>query len=482
MRCIIRNIHNVDGITESIVRELDANFHIEKAIILDVDNGGKKDGKIEYRTLSLAMKHCSLELEKCSAAISRSILDGMLPYKSMAMHMMMRESHYDIYSYHYLEEVYYKHVRYWNDLLDTKRIDFALFLVTPHHAGEYILYALARIKKIPVAILAPITPAGHFVMGTSIENVGYPIEEIYKSGDCGGELNKDFSAFVNRVIASNTFSVKEKTKIKVDTKNTVFSFSSNSLLLRRMLKVPIIRFTKRYAENRDFYLREQKRLTALTFRSLRYEKKMDHIKDYQKVSQAPDWSDKYIYFALQQTPEETTMPRAGEYKNQILSIRTLARAATLNGLKVYVKEHWVQEHRDPGFYQEIKNIQGVTLIDLDVNAGELMDHALAVSTQTGTCIIEAILKEKPVLYFGEGQPFKGAPGAIRIDDEIQASNVIKDILCGKIRFSQEAALRYMKALELGCICGYVDSLAEVTAQYNKDESVRKIIEFIKTII
>ena len=481
MRCVIRNIHNVDGITESVIHGLDTDLHLEKAIILDMDNNGSEDDKIEYKPLSLAMQHNSLELEKCDAAVSRHVLDGMLPYKSMAMHLMMRESHYDIYSYHYLEEVYYKHVRYWNDLLDTERIDFVLFLVTPHHIGEYVLYALAKVKKIRVAIFTPITPVGHFVMGTSIENLGYPVEEVYKSGNLQGELNEDFAAFANRVIASSTFSAKEKIEIKTATKNTVFSFSSYPLLIRRMLKVAVVKFAGRYKEHRDFYLKEQKRLAALTFQSLKYEKEMDHIKDYQKLSKAPDWSDKYIYFALQQTPEETTMPRAGEYKNQILSIRTLAKAANKNGLKVYVKEHWVQGHRDPGFYQEINNIEGVMLVDLEVNAGDLIDHAQAVSTQTGTCIIEAMLKGKHCLFFGEGQPFKGAPGAVRIDDEIQADNVIQDILCGKNTFSREEALRYMKALELGCVRGYVDSLAEVTTQYDRDESARKIVEFIKTL-
>lgn len=481
MRCIIRNIHNVDGITERVIRGLDTELHLEKAIILDIDKSGREGGKIEYKPLRLAMQHNSLELEACDAAVSRHILDGMLPYKSMALHLMMRESHYDIYSYHYLEEVYYKHVRYWNHLLDTEGIDFVLFLVTPHHIGEYVLYALAEIKKIQTAIFTPITPVGHFVMGTSIENLGYPVEELYKSGDLRGELKEDFAAFVSRALESDIFSAKEKVEITTATKNTVFSFSSYSLLIRRILKIAVVKFAGRYKEHRDFYLKEQKRLAALTVQSLRYEKKMDHIKEYQKLSKAPDWSDRYIYFALQQTPEETTMPRAGEYKNQILSIRTLAKAANKNGLKVYVKEHWVQGHRDPGFYQEINNIEGVMLVNLEISAGALIDHAQAVSTQTGTCIIEAMLKGKHCLFFGEGQPFKGAPGAVRIDDEIQADHVIQDILCGKSTFSREDALRYMKALDRGSICGYVDSLAEVTAQYDRDESAGKIVEFTKTL-
>lgn len=481
MRCIIRNIHDRDGITDEILSQLEKKFALERAIVLDVEKSEKRDEKLEYKPLRLAMCHNCIEFLEMEGDIPRFILEGMLPYKAMAMHMLMRESHYDIYSFHYLEQVYYRHVKYWNNLLEKERIDFLLYLVTPHHAGEYILYALAKVRKIPTALFAPITPIGHFVSGTSIENVGYTIEKIYKEGITERKLGEDFSAFVDRVDNASTFTAKEKKAIQLDTKKAVFSYNSSMQFWRRLLKVPYIKFSPKYKNHRDFYLQEQCRLTKLTWDTIRYERKMDHLADYEKIAVEPDWNEKFIYFSLQQTPEETTMPRAGEYKNQMLSIETLACAASALGLKVYVKEHWVQPHREPGFYKELSEIPGVTLINLEVPAAELIHYAIAVSTQTGTCILEAMLMQKCTLYFGEGQPFKGAPGAIKVDDSKQAQKVIADILNKTISVSKREAMNYMQAMEQACICSYVDLLSETTRQYDKKETAKKIVAFIQTL-
>ena len=112
MRCIIRNIHDRDGITDEILSQLEKKFALERAIVLDVEKSEKRDEKLEYKPLRLAMCHNCIEFLEMEGDIPRFILEGMLPYKAMAMHMLMRESHYDIYSFHYLEQVYYRCLLY----------------------------------------------------------------------------------------------------------------------------------------------------------------------------------------------------------------------------------------------------------------------------------------------------------------------------------------------------------------------------------
>lgn len=53
---------------------------------------------------------------------------------------------------------------------------------------------------------------------------------------------------------------------------------------RRLLKVPYIKFSPKYKNHRDFYLQEQCRLTKLTWDTIRYERKMDHLADYEKIA------------------------------------------------------------------------------------------------------------------------------------------------------------------------------------------------------
>ena len=45
MRCIIRNIHDRDGITDEILSQLEKKFALERAIVLDVEKSEKRDEK-----------------------------------------------------------------------------------------------------------------------------------------------------------------------------------------------------------------------------------------------------------------------------------------------------------------------------------------------------------------------------------------------------------------------------------------------------
>ena len=122
---------------------------------------------------------------------------------------------------------------------------------------------------------------------------------------------------------------------------------------------------------------------SYTIKAKKHEKHMDHLDDYRKLAEMPDFGEKYIYFPLQMTPEASTMPLAGEFKNQLLSIELLASAAEKFGLTVYVKEHWVQHNREAGFYKYLYNIKNVKLISLDANSLELTENSEIVASQTG---------------------------------------------------------------------------------------------------
>ena len=43
MRCIIRNIHDRDGITDEILSQLEKKFALERAIVLDVEKSEKRE-------------------------------------------------------------------------------------------------------------------------------------------------------------------------------------------------------------------------------------------------------------------------------------------------------------------------------------------------------------------------------------------------------------------------------------------------------
>ncbi|WP_294240088.1 hypothetical protein [Pseudobutyrivibrio sp.] len=138
-------------------------------------------GDIEYKRHRALNSHDCLEFHQDIPPIDGELLERLLPYKETAMHIMCRELHYDIYERRYLEKVFYKSLRYWNNEIEKNRINLVIFMVMPHLCGDYILYSLCRVKNIKTVMLYPQLAnkgIGYFI-GSTIENIGESIATRY---------------------------------------------------------------------------------------------------------------------------------------------------------------------------------------------------------------------------------------------------------------------------------------------------------------
>lgn len=108
----------------------------------------------------------------------------------------------------------------------------------------------------------------------------------------------------------------------------------------------------------------------------------------------------FIYFPLHVQPEFTTDVRAPSLTNQIAVIENISRSVPITH-HVIVKEHpGMSGDRKPSYYQQLKSLHNVRLISRSVDSHELIKHADAVVTITGSTAWEAILYEKPVIALG----------------------------------------------------------------------------------
>lgn len=109
---------------------------------------------------------------------------------------------------------------------------------------------------------------------------------------------------------------------------------------------------------------------------------------------------KYVLYPLHVQPEASTLVQAPFYLDQVALIDDIARSLPV-GYRLYVKEHGASRGRRPlGFYQRIKSILGVHLLDPDEPTFELIQNAAAVVVITGTMGWEGALLKKPVVTFG----------------------------------------------------------------------------------
>lgn len=372
-------------------------------------------------------------------ALDKELLEKMLPFESMAIHICAREP-YPIGDYYIAKKIYYNHLRYWNYVFDKYSINFCYFNDVPHVGGKYVAYALAKVKKIPTLMLATAPPfIGRYVYGSDIETIGKAIEERYKeikTQEISFKLDERYSSYIE--LFSKGIDNIKKTNNPGQDKNTKREqrYKKKMLLgemsgLKLYLKTPKSKIHLILKELRGEFSVNRKIENML----LAY--KVDSIigfkrhlamtlEKYNRIAEKADFSKKYIYFALQLTPEASTLPRAGVFAEQYNSIRLLAKCAEKNGLLVYVKEHYVQPLRSALFYEELRRIKNVRLIKTTESTYDIINNSVGVATQTGSCIMEGTLFKKPVYVFSSGYVWKGLPGVFEIESELQGERIIRE--------------------------------------------------------
>ncbi|CAN5368919.1 hypothetical protein BH23GEM2_BH23GEM2_21290 [soil metagenome] len=113
--------------------------------------------------------------------------------------------------------------------------------------------------------------------------------------------------------------------------------------------------------------------------------------------------DPYLYFPLQVDPEASMMVCAPYRTNQLALIEDLAKAMPA-GFKLLVKDHApMLGGRPDGFYDRIRGMPDVVLVDPFADNYGLIASAALVVTVTGTVGWESIALRKPVLVLGECQ-------------------------------------------------------------------------------
>ena len=180
---------SVNHYQESILKEIDEQIHFHRCVLTSRDNDGsdrydeKKYEKIDYDMCANARYELKMDMNRLRP-LSRELLLAMEPYEPMAVKMLCRITEFDMFTYDEAKRLYLHHLRFWNDVFERNEINFVFMTGIPHHTHDYIIYALTKIKKIPMCILAP-THLPHWCF------VGNDLYRIYERLDAAYEKQKD---------------------------------------------------------------------------------------------------------------------------------------------------------------------------------------------------------------------------------------------------------------------------------------------------
>lgn len=412
------------------------------------------------------------------------LLRKALKYESMAVHIGMRETNYPVHPYEESKRSYLFFFRLWNHELEKMNPGYIFFEETPHCMSVYTMYVVARVRGIPLTIINPTGiridnySGGVYIYGNSIKNLGVNIGDMYENikdmplDQCvlTGKVKKYFERSLEGRNEAAESGIKKREWAELVYKQGFAPYNKHFYNTWYFLCY----FAKKIGyKGRTHSLG---RLSYENLRQLRENKKrvvsyVKHhtmpLKDYDKHAEMPDYNEKYVYFPLQQMPELTLFPLAGVTGEQYNTIQMLSRITEPYGVKVYVKEYYVQPFRDRKFWKDIGRLKNVRFIKSTVSSLDLIKGCLATANQTGTCLMEAVFEGKPALAFGGGHNWKGMPGLFEIKNEEQGRSIIRQIVEG-IKIEIEDLQRYFFCIQKKSIEYYIkiDYSVERNAEYD----------------
>jgi hypothetical protein len=368
--------------------------------------------------------------------LDASIIESMRHCEAVFLRMVERYARSREMPYMERKRQYLDHLRFWNDVLETKKIDLVVMNSSPHQCYDFVLYDLCKLKDIPTL----------HVERAAIMDAFYMIRDWEKSGDqilvAQERLIKEYQA-KNDIPLSPAYesyfeSFVNKSEIPWYQKKAVRPRMERGFVQRWAVVVFRMLLRKPFTVLRALLSPE---VWARKLRQHRISKL------YERNVRDPDLTRPYIYVALHYQPEATTCPMGGAYVDQEVMVQLLA-ACVPEGIQLYVKEHPFQGEicRSEEFYRSMLQIPSVTFVPKSLDTFSLTQHSLAVATITGIAGFEALFKGKPVLMFGH-RFFQYAPGVHTIRTADDCRKALTEILEGRGRASPRDLRIFLKAME-----------------------------------
>ena len=496
---------SVNGYQESILRQIREEIPFHRCVLTSRDNDGNDhyDASVyevvDYDMCANAAYEHHMDMNSLKP-LSRELLHDMEPYEPTAVKMLCRITDFDMFTYDEAKRFYLHHLRFWNDVFERNHINFVFLTGIPHHTHDYIIYALTKIRKIPMCIVAPTHLPHRCFVGNDLYRLYERIDQAYGIARDNTEpvvLPDDVEQYYRALLRENKL---EKMKVMLGSgsrkeharkeKRQIMGYVMCDKVIRRQLS----RIKHGIAGSlREHSLKPWRECVDRMARDQYYISRVHHklkhcftLKDYERMAVMPDMEhDRYVLFLTHLTPEATTLPQAGAFVEQELCVQLLAPILKEYGIKLYVKEHFVQPYRMKTFYEDLKNTDNVVLVSSDAESVDLLEHCVAAATPAGTVSIEAPANGKPVFVFGHGG-FEHGPGIYQVGNEAQCRSAVEDILArekqGRAVTVQEVR-NYFKAFVDTSICIYspIEGADPQEVERSRQEIVKLAVEEIRKV-
>lgn len=148
------------------------------------------------------------------------------------------------------------------------------------------------------------------------------------------------------------------------------------------------------------FLRIKSNIRPLLQRLRRLRFELGHARYFDASNSGPALPERFVFYALQYTPESSINGLEPYYFEQSRIIDALLLNLP-QGYRLVVKEHPAMYGMRPGaFYRELRRRPGLVLVHPSVDTRGLIERAALTVTVTGTIGLECFLMGKPCVIFG----------------------------------------------------------------------------------
>ncbi len=391
------------------------------------------------------------------ALVDAEVLAQMAGYENIILGMMDRMDIGGSFLFHERLSHYHGLLSYWAGVLDRLRPDLIVFSVMPHMVYDYVLYLLAQARGITTLMTEMTSVPGMNLIIQNIEDGCPALTSAFHRRLASGHseppvLSEHMVTYIKQL--ASTYDQAKPLYLKHYEENQARDRDSRrwkSMLhhavspwqwlvtaregWRFLTSPPPPNYIK--LPNRDVSASSMSGLAWRRYR-MRRTREIRRLEKFYRVLASPlDLDTPFVYAALHYQPEKTTSPQGGVFVDQLLGLRLLARHLP-KGWWLYVKEapgqFLPQLRRSPAknteFYRRIAAIPRVKIAAMDYDSFNLIDHARAVATVTGTAGWEAVLRGKPVLVFGHPW-YQGCEGVHRAHTDRACAEAMARIAAGE---------------------------------------------------
>ena len=421
--------------------------------------------------------------------LSKEFIHAMHECESQVLTMMNVEDLRERVSLIKRKHIYYKYLKYWRGVLVSLKIDAIISGDIPHVSFQYVLYCVAQELGVPFIMCRMAKVGSRYVVIDDFRDYKALREEAH--GLRGGahevrELDENIRAYYNKHAIKNSgdatpYYVKDFMRKGDFRRHDVPSLKGVWKSLKQLSFFRLVYshckdivhyyFTiHRFGDIEGMYERGY----VFSWYDYRWDKiKKRYQKKYQELEKEPDFTKKYIYFALHNQPECSTSAMGGLFVNQFLAIDMLS-AALPKGWELYIKENpgqWIMPRthtgRFPGFYEDIANLKNVQLVPQKTSTFELIKNSQAVASITSAACLEGVLRGKPALLFGYVW-FMHCEGVLRVQNFSECREAVEKIKNGLKPNSQEV-LNYFIALDKVSFTSFHNTRAKTGFGLNMSE-------------